>query len=68
MKKVIKWLLILAIIAGAAFGGYKLYHYMIAYATKKITKGVTQGVTTGVAREMVGDVVEGVGKAFKGKI
>lgn len=47
-KRVLKIVLIISAIAAASYGVYKLYHYAIGYATKKITKGVAKGVGKGI--------------------
>ena len=59
MKKNLKWILTIVFVSAgiilAGYGAYKVYHYLVEYATKRITHGVAKGVG------------KGIGRAFKGK-
>ena len=44
LKKIIKFLIILTILAAASYGAYRLYHFVIEDATRRIKKGVSKGI------------------------
>jgi|GEM_PF-2653939 len=48
LKRALIALLLLVAIAGAAYGGYKLYQYGVKFITEKITRSVAKGVVKGV--------------------
>ncbi len=52
MNKALRWVLILFFvfvgIGSIAYGGYRLYNYLIENATKRITQGVKKGVRSAI--------------------
>jgi hypothetical protein len=48
INKTIKWLIILLVIVGLAYGAYLLYSYVIEDVTRKIKQGISQGVSKGI--------------------
>ena len=44
MKKIIIISFIIITLAGAGYGAYKAYHYIIQDATERIKKGVKKGI------------------------
>ncbi len=48
LKKTLTILFIAATLLATGYGAYKLYHYVIEDATKRIQKGVAKGVSKGL--------------------
>ncbi len=49
MKKITKWLVVIAILALFVYGGYMLYKYIMANLFASIAKGIVSGVGKEIA-------------------
>jgi hypothetical protein len=48
LKKLLKWSLIILIIIGIGYVGFKVYHIAVEHFTQKVGEGVAQGVSQGI--------------------
>lgn len=49
VKKIIKWLIIIALLALVIYGGYVMYQHIMESLVKNVAKGVVKGVGEGIA-------------------
>lgn len=50
VKKIITAIVVVGVLAGAGYGVFKLYHWVIKDATSRIRKGVSQGIGGGIGK------------------
>ena len=48
VKKVVIAVLVIVVLAGAGYGSYLLYNYIVQDVTSKVRKGVSEGISEGV--------------------
>ena len=48
VKKLIVFVLVIAVLAAAGYGAFRLYNYVVQDVTSRVKKGVSEGVSGGI--------------------